>query len=266
MELSLTGKKAIVTGAASGIGRATSLKLAEEGVDVVGLDIDEAGLQSLIAESASLPASVRTAVVDFTDAGQTTEGVRQAIQDLGSLDLLINNVGSGAVRTFEQLTEEDWQNTINLNFMSYVRSIKEALPALRESDAAVIINNASDLARQPEALPVDYAATKAAVLALSKAVARAEGPTIRVNAVAPGPIWSNFWTKPGGFADTYAEHYGMEPHAAVEHEMKQRQLPLARLGTPEEVANVITFLCSDAASFVTASVWGVDGGSIRGLL
>lgn len=266
MELLLDGKKAIVTGAASGIGRATAVRLASEGVDVVGLDIDEAGLESLVTESTSYSGIVRSAVVDFMDATETIEAVRRSIQALGGLDLLINNVGSGAVRTFEQLTEQDWENTINLNFMSYVRSIKEALPALRKSGAGVIINNASDLARQPEALPVDYSATKAAVLALTKSMARAEGPHIRVNAVTPGPIWSKFWTKPGGFADTYAEYYDMEPQAAVEHEMRQRQLPMARLGTPDEVANVIVFLCSEATSFVTGTVWGVDGGSIRNLI
>src|SRR5690625_2562982 len=106
MELLLDGKKAIVTGAASGIGRATAVRLASEGVDVVGLDIDEAGLESLVTESTSYSGIVRSAVVDFMDATETIEAVRRSIQALGGLDLLINNVGSGAVRTFEQLTEQ----------------------------------------------------------------------------------------------------------------------------------------------------------------
>ena len=114
-------------------------------------------------------------------------------------------------------------------------------------------------------MPIDYSASKAAILALTKGLARAEGPKIRVNAVAPGPIWTPFWTKPGGFAETMGKFHKMEPQAAVEHEMKLRQLPMARLGHPEEVANVIVFLASDLASFVTSAVWGVDGGSIRGL-
>lgn len=266
MELSLHKKRAIVTGAASGIGRATSLALATEGVDVIGLDIDEPGLTALRSEANDLSGSVRTEVANFADADETVTGIRQATEVLGGLDVLVNNVGSGAVRTFDELSDEDWQSTIDLNFMSYVRSIRTALPVLRTSQNPVIINNASDLARQPEAVPADYSAAKAAVLALTKSVARAEGPKVRVNAVAPGPVWSNFWTKTGGFADTFATHYGMEPHAAVEYEMKQRQLPLARLGTPDEVANVIVFLCSEASSFVTGAVWGVDGGSVRGLI
>jgi NAD(P)-dependent dehydrogenase (short-subunit alcohol dehydrogenase family) len=122
------------------------------------------------------------------------------------------------------------------------------------------------LAGQPEAVPIDYGVSKAAVLSLTKALARSEGPNIRINAVAPGPIWSEFWTAPGGFAETMGHHYNMPPKEAVEHEMRQRQLPMQRLGTTEEVANVVVLISSDLASFVTGSVWGVDGGSIRSII
>jgi NAD(P)-dependent dehydrogenase (short-subunit alcohol dehydrogenase family) len=107
---------------------------------------------------------------------------------------------------------------------------------------------------------------KAALLSLTKSLARAEAPAIRINAVAPGPIWTPFWTNPGGFADSLAAVHGLPPREAVEHEMKLRQLPLARMGEPEEVANVIVFMASPLASFVTGSVWGIDGGSIRSLI
>src|SRR5699024_9834126 len=208
---------AIVSGAANGIGEATVLALLSEGAVVAGLDIDRKGLDELATSSKNLPGKLHTWKVDFTDADQITNTLDSCLEVLDGIDLLINNVGSGAVRTFEQLTDTDWQKTIDLNFMSYVRTIRHVLPSLRRSDSGVIINNASDQARQPEALPVDYSTTKAAILALTKALARAEGPTIRVNAVAPWPIWSKFWTKPGGFADTYADLYQMDPKAAVEH-------------------------------------------------
>jgi NAD(P)-dependent dehydrogenase (short-subunit alcohol dehydrogenase family) len=104
------------------------------------------------------------------------------------------------------------------------------------------------------------------LLSLTKSLALSEGPAVRVNAVAPGPIWTPLWTRPGGFADTLGTVHGQDAKAAVEYELSKRQMPLGRLGTPEEVASVITFLASDAASFVTGSIWGVDGGTVRGLL
>src|SRR4029079_10079135 len=138
-----------------------------------------------------------------------TGGIKEVLGAFGgSLDVLVNNVGAGAVRTFEQLSDADWDATMNLNFMSYVRAIRVVLPILREKGGA-IVNNASDLARQPEPVPVDYSVSKAAVLALTKALARSEGPKIRVNAVAPGPVWTPFWTKPGGFAETMGQYHKM---------------------------------------------------------
>lgn len=266
MQTNLAGKTVLVTGAALGIGRATALAFAREGAQLALVDIDRAGVEALIAEIKGLGAKASAGIGDLS----TGEGVVKAMGDAlkpfgGSLDVLVNNVGSGAVRTFDQLSDEEWDKTFQLNFMSYVRAARVALPILRQK-GGVIINNASDLARQPEPVPVDYSASKAAVLALTKGLARAEAPKIRVNAVAPGPIWTPFWSKPGGFAETMGKFHNMPPKEAVEHEMSLRQLPLGRLGEPEEVANVVVFLASDLASFVTSAVWGVDGGSIRSII
>jgi NAD(P)-dependent dehydrogenase (short-subunit alcohol dehydrogenase family) len=264
MKIDLEGRKVLITGAAAGIGRATSLAMAEAGATVAALDHDKALLEELANE---IGTDLITQVADLSDARATTSAVTDALDALGGVDVLVNNVGAGAVRKFEEVDDEAWHQTMELNFMSYVRTIRECLPSLRRSEHAAIINNASDLGRQPEAMPIDYAASKAAVLALTKGLGRYLGPAIRVNAVAPGPIWTPFWTKPGGFAETMAHAAGTtDQQLAVTEEMKKRQLPLARLGNPAEVANVIVFLASDAASFVTASVWGVDGGSIRSLI
>jgi len=266
MDAGLKNRIAVITGAANGIGRATALALAREGAHLGLVDIDAAELESLATEARRLGAIVHTAQTDLS----TAEGVSLGMQTVQSsfenrIDILVNNVGSGAIRSFDDVADSDWEATIALNFMSYVRAIRCALPILR-GRGGVIINNASDLARQPEPVPIDYSVSKAAILSLTKALARAEGPRIRVNAVAPGPIWTPFWTKPGGFAETMGKYHKMEPQVAVEHEMKLRQLPLQRLGKPEEVANVIVFLASDLASFVTSAVWGVDGGSIRSMI
>ena len=267
MESGLDGKIVLITGAAKGIGRSTALAFAREGARLALLDLDEGDLASLKSEAEALGALAELACADLSTSQGVDSGIDAVLQAYGGeIDILVNNVGSGAIRTFDQLADDDWDKTFQLNFMSYVRTCRKVLPTLRQRTGGVIINNASDLGRQPEPVPIDYSASKAAVLALTKGLARAEGPTVRVNAVAPGPIWTPFWTTPGGFADTMGQFHKMEPQAAVEHEMKLRQLPLARLGTPEEVANVIVFLSSDLASFVTSAVWGVDGGSIRSLI
>jgi NAD(P)-dependent dehydrogenase (short-subunit alcohol dehydrogenase family) len=267
VDLNLGGKTVLVTGAAKGIGRATALGFAREGCRLALVDIDRADLESLVAEIKALGADAAFGIGDLGTANGVTSSIAEALRGYReSVDVLVNNVGSGAVRTFDQLSDEDWNNTIQLNFMSYVRATRAILPGMREKGSGVIINNASDLARQPEPVPNDYSVSKAAVLAFTKGLARSEGPKIRVNAVAPGPIWTPFWSKPGGFADTFATFHKMPPKEAVEHELSLRQLPLNRLGTPEEVANVVVFLASDAASYVTSSVWGVDGGSIRSII
>lgn len=266
MDTGLAGKVVLITGAAKGIGRATALAFAGEGANLALLDIDGDALAEVKAEAAALGSTVSVEVADLTKEQNIATGITRALKPFDDrLNVLVNNVGSGAVRTFDELTDADWDATMNLNFMSYVRACRAALPRLREG-GGVIVNNASDLARQPEPVPVDYSASKAAVLALTKGLARSEGPNIRVNAVAPGPVWTPFWTKPDGFADTMAKFHKMPPQEAVEHEMSLRQLPLNRLGRPEEVANVIVFLASDLASFVTSAVWGVDGGSIRSII
>lgn len=265
METGLAGRTVVLTGAAGGIGRATAEAFAAEGARLGLIDVDEDGLRDL---DRSLDGADTVLVqADLSTREGVESGLQRAADGLGGTpDVLVNNVGIGSVRTFDDLSDEDWQTTLELNFFSYLRAIRAVLGGMRERGSGVIINNASDLARQPEPNPLDYTVSKAAILSLTKALARSEGPAIRVNAVAPGPIWTPFWTKPGGFAETLGKVHGMEPQAAVEHEMRLRQLPLERLGRPQEVADVIVFLASDRASFVTSSVYGVDGGSIRGLL
>jgi len=267
METGLTGKTVLITGAASGIGYATALAFAREDAHLVLIDRDATKLSERASQLAGNGVRVATAAADVSRADGVTSALDDILREIPEgPDVLVNNVGYAAPRGFMDISDEEWEKSFQINFMSAVRITRRLLPMMRKRPDAAIVNNASDLGRQPEAIPADYGAMKAALLSLTKSLARAEAPGIRINAVAPGPIWTPFWTNPGGFADSLAAVHNMPPRQAVEHEMKLRQLPLARMGEPEEVANVIVFLASPLAAFVTGSVWGIDGGSIRSLI
>ncbi|MDQ2881587.1 MAG: SDR family oxidoreductase [Actinomycetota bacterium] len=268
MKLQLEGQVVLITGAASGIGQAAAWAFATEGARLALLDRDTERLTQTATELRDKGATVLTATTDLSTADGITRGVNAALACYGgTVDILINNVGQCLARPFDDLTDQDWLATFQINFLSAVRAARLVLPGMRVRQRGCIVTNASDLARQPEANPADYQVSKVGLISLTKSLALSEGPYIRVNAVAPGPVWTPLWTRPGGFADTLGDLHGSsDAKAAVEHELSRRQLPLQRMGTPEEVATVMVFLASDAASFVTGSVWGVDGGSIRGLL
>jgi NAD(P)-dependent dehydrogenase (short-subunit alcohol dehydrogenase family) len=267
MQTGLADKTVLITGAANGIGRSTALAFADEGAHVAMVDHDQKELEVTVADIRKRGVNAYAIVGDLSTATGCQESLDAILKQLPSgVDVLFNNVGYADPKAFMDIPDAQWERTFQLNFMSAVRVTRHLLPILRKQEKAVVIMNASDLARQPEPAPADYGAMKAAMLSLTKSLARSEAPRIRVNAVAPGPIWSTFWSRPGGFADGLAAIHKMPPRQAVDHEMKLRQLPLERLGNAEEVANVVVFLASDLASYVTSSVWGVDGGSIRSIL
>lgn len=261
MKTGLDGKTVVITGAASGIGAATARAFAAEGARLALLDRNGDGLQSLAEELSDTEVSY--AVRDLSTLDGVTGGLDEALAPFnGEVDVLFNNVGAGSLGLFDTLTDQDWVDTLQLNFLSQVRAATHLLPTMREAGKGVIINNASDLGRQPIVGGPDYAASKAAILSFTTSLAKSEGPNIRVNAVAAGATMSPMWSMPGGLADTFAAIHNVSRDESIEAEMKARILPLARIGQPEEVANVVVFLASDLASYVTSSVYGVDGGSI----
>ncbi len=257
MDLGLRDRVCLVTGSTSGIGLETARLLAEEGarVAVSGRDTGrveqarrDAGAEAGFAADLSVPDAPAKLVADTARA-------------LGDVHCLVNNVGEAYQATFDELTDEQWDDMWRLNVMSYVRCIRAALPAMRETGGGVIVNVSSTAGKRPSTGMPNYSVTKAAVLSLSRLVADLYAKDgVRCNAVAPGPTATQAWLAEGGLADQQAVRFYKTREEVIRAVGAGR--PLGRLAEPEEIAAVIAFLCSDRASYVTGSAWSADGGTV----
>ena len=200
--------------------------------------------------------------VDLADPEGPADAVRQAAERFGRLDVLVNNVGQARLGRWDELPDEDWNASWNVNVMSYVRASRAALPHLRRSDQARIVNVASTSGKRPSIGMPDYSVTKAAVLSLSRLLADAHASEgILVNAVCPGPSLTSAWLADGGLADQHVATGAVaDREGALVRAGKGR--PLGRMAEPAEIADVIVFLCSQRASYVTGAAWSVDGGTV----
>jgi NAD(P)-dependent dehydrogenase (short-subunit alcohol dehydrogenase family) len=254
--LGLGGKVCLVTGSTSGIGLETARLLAAEGarVAVAGRDFERVGAAQ---EAAGAELGI---VADLSEPAATEELVAAVADALGPVDCLVNNVGEAYQIPFDELSDRHWDEMWQLNVMSYVRSIRAVLPAMRERGGA-IVNVSSTAGKRPSTGMPNYSVTKAAVLSLSRLVAdlyAADG--VRCNAVAPGPTATAAWLGEGGLADQQALRSGRTREEVLAAVGGGR--PLGRLAEPEEIAAVIVFLCSDRASYVTGAAWSADGGTV----
>lgn len=237
----LEGQKAVITGAASGIGLATARRFVEEGASVVLLDIDEDKVEKAAAELGS-----SSYAVDVTDAAAVDRAFRDAAETLGGLTIAYNNAGIGDQIKLHAMSPERWQQIVSVCLNGVFHGIRSAVPLLRASGGGSIINTSSISGVRPASGEGAYAASKAGVAALTATAALEYAPEIRVNAVAPGMIHT-------GLTDPLLQLEGTV-------EFMRDKTPLARIGTPEDVADVVVFLCSPLARFVTGQNLVVDGG------
>jgi NAD(P)-dependent dehydrogenase (short-subunit alcohol dehydrogenase family) len=252
-----SGKCAVITGAASGIGRATTLLFAREGATVFAADIDLAGAEAVAREGEN----IIPVLCDVCDTAQIKALMDHAAGTCGGIDVLFNNAGAGGARPpIDEIEPEEWDRTFDLLMRSVAMGIRYAAPHMKHRKGAAIVNVSSVAAVGPGYSPTAYAVAKAGVLHLTKCAATDLAQYgIRVNAVQPGFINTNIFTTslevPEEMVDTAK---------AVILQLSSNAQPVARSGMPDDIANAVAFLCSEAAGFVTGTSLIVDGGLTTG--
>jgi 3-oxoacyl-[acyl-carrier protein] reductase len=261
MDLGLAGRACIVTGASRGIGRATAHALAAEGAAVLLVGRRAQPLEDTAAQCREAGGRAETLALDITDPEAPQHVCETCTQELGGLDVLVNNAGTSSVKALDKLTDEDWQAQWDLHVMAPMRLMREAVPAMARQTWGRIVNVCSSSGKRPSSTNAAYSVTKAAELSLSRAFAdtyAAQG--VLINAVAPGPVGGDLWLSPGGLADQQAQSKGITRDEVLE--AAAAKTPRGRLASEAEIAAVIVFLCSQAAANVVGAAWSVDGGSV----
>lgn len=258
MDLGLQGKAALITGGSKGIGLATAIRLSKEGASVAIAARGESDLKAaaaLLADAAGEGAGeVMYIVADVTNPDDCERVVASAAERFGRLDILVNNAGSAAGRPFEAIDPEAWQQDLDLKLFGAIHCSRAAIPHMRKAGGGSIVNLTAVAAKTPGASSAPSSVSRAAGLALTKAMSRDLGrDRIRVNAVCIGLIRSDqierLWQRVR--PDLTWEQFAADP---------SHDIPLGRIGDAEEAANVIAFLASPAAAYVTGTAVNIDGG------
>lgn len=261
MELKLQGKVALITGGSVGIGLAVANALASEGVHLVLCAREEARLQDECQKiSSKHGVKVLGFACDVSKAEDIEAFVKKVLDQVGGIDILINNAGTGSNEKIIDAPDRDWQYYWDLHVMAAVRLSRAFMPAMKERGGGVILNNASICAKQPLGYEPIYNTTKAALSMFSKCLANECIPmNIRVNTINPGlimtPDWRNTATKVG-------EEQGLSADEYLDNIAKENT-PIGRFGTPEELADFFVFMCSPRSSYCVGSTYYVDGGWLK---
>ncbi len=251
----VSGKVALITGGASGIGRTTALLFAREGATIALADVNADAGQHVADEITQSGGRVFFATIDVTQAADCQRLVELAIREFGQIDILFNNAGIIRRATVLDLSEDDWDRVMAVNVKSIYLLSREVIPHMQKAGGGTIINTASGWGLAGGAKAAVYCASKGAVVLLTKAMAVDHGPQqIRVNCICPGDTDT-------GMLRIEAQQLGEENSRFLAEAAKR---PLGRVGTPDEIAQAVLYLASDASSFVTGTALVVDGGGLAG--
>jgi len=244
--LDFAGRRALVSGAGGGIGRAVALRLARAGAAVACVDLDEAAAVDTASGIEADGGRALALAADVSDESAVARAFDATAETFGGLDVLVNNAGITILKSFEASTLEEWDRTLRVNLRSMFLTCQRALPLLRCSEAGAIVNVASMAALRFTVPHVPYAASKGGVVAFTRDLAVELAPDgIRVNAVSPGPIATAIL---GSLSDAQLAAAGL-------------RFLLGRIGRPEEVAEAVAFLASDRAAYITGTNLPVTGGA-----
>jgi NAD(P)-dependent dehydrogenase (short-subunit alcohol dehydrogenase family) len=250
----LKGKVAIVTGARRGMGRTHALKLAEQGCKVVVSDISEEDCQKVVDEIKEKGGEAIAVKCDVTKKEEIDEMIKRTIEEFGKIDILVNNAGIAQFKPFLELTEEEWDRTLDINLKGYFLCAQACAKKMVEQKSGVIINIASvAMGQVGVGFPnlVHYCASKGGIVGMTEAMALELAPFgIRVNAISPGVIETPM-------IDPIKKDPNQEKAVLA-------RVPLRRVGKPEEVSNLVVFLASDASSYMTGADVVIDGGWLAG--
>lgn len=260
MDIGLRDRACVVTGGSRGIGLEVGRQLHAEGASVLLLGRDEEALREA-SDGLGPGPRVEALSIDITEPHAGERIVAFCQERLGRVDVLVNAAGTTSVKAIDELTDEDWQLQWEMNVMAPMRLMRAAIPRMVERGWGRVVNVSSSSGKRPGQRNVAYSVGKAAELSLSRAYADAYAKQgVLINAVTPGPVASELWLEPGGLADQTVQARGGTREEVLA--ATASGLPLGRLASPEEVAAVIVFLCSEAASSVVGAAWSVDGGAV----
>jgi NAD(P)-dependent dehydrogenase (short-subunit alcohol dehydrogenase family) len=256
--MELAGQVAIVTGAGRGIGRATALELARMGADIVIAELDKAGAEKTAAEVQALGKKALVVPTDVTKRADLRTMAERTQQQFGRIDVLINNAGIYRAAATLEVTEEHWDAIMDINAKAVFFATQAVLPAMIAQKRGAIVSLASMAGKIGSRTNLPYNASKAAVISMTKSLALAHAADgIRVNCVCPGFVETDMWA---AVAREQGALLGQSPEEFTRQRV--RQVPLGRMERPEDVANVIAFLVSARAEYMTGQALSIDGGLI----